>query len=134
MAAEAEAMREAMAKVVGAEGELKASQALMEASNIIAESPCTLQVYTSSLPHFIPPRSPLLPILRKHVFLYLTKEFLYLRSNFPSSPLSSTTTIRKINILTKTENLGSTIVFYVKVCAFPSLKSAEKLMFKVQLM
>lgn len=39
MAAEAEAAREARAKVIAAEGEQKASRALKEASDVISESP-----------------------------------------------------------------------------------------------
>ena len=44
MAAEAEATREARAKVIAAEGEQKASRALKEASDIISESPMALQL------------------------------------------------------------------------------------------
>ncbi|VDM15405.1 unnamed protein product [Wuchereria bancrofti] len=44
MAAEAEAAREARAKVIAAEGEKKASESLNEAANIIAESPCAIQL------------------------------------------------------------------------------------------
>ena len=44
MAAEAEAHREARAKVIAAEGEQKASRALKEASDIINESPAALQL------------------------------------------------------------------------------------------
>lgn len=44
MAAEAEASREARAKVIAAEGEMKASRALKEASDVINESPAALQV------------------------------------------------------------------------------------------
>ena len=44
MAAEAEADREAKAKIIAAEGERKAATALKEASNIIAESPSALQL------------------------------------------------------------------------------------------
>ncbi|XP_064860875.1 stomatin-like [Oncorhynchus nerka] len=44
MAAEAEASREARAKVISAEGEVKASRALKEASLVIAESPSGLQL------------------------------------------------------------------------------------------
>jgi len=44
MAAEAEASREARAKVIAAEGEQKASRALKEASLIISESPSALQL------------------------------------------------------------------------------------------
>ncbi|XP_056139170.1 stomatin (EPB72)-like 3a [Lampris incognitus] len=44
MAAEAEASREAKAKVIAAEGEMNASRALKEASLVIAESPSALQL------------------------------------------------------------------------------------------
>eukprot|EP00116_Pleurobrachia_bachei_P010965 sb/3471227/ len=44
MAAEAEADRDARAKVVAATGELKASQALKEAADVITESPAALQL------------------------------------------------------------------------------------------
>lgn len=44
MAAEAEATREARAKVIAAEGEMNASRALKEASMVICESPAALQL------------------------------------------------------------------------------------------
>nr|CAD7195919.1 unnamed protein product [Timema douglasi] len=44
MAAEAEAAREARAKVIAAEGEMKASRALKEAADVIGESPAALQL------------------------------------------------------------------------------------------
>lgn len=44
MAAEAEATREAKAKVIAAEGEMNASRALKEASLVITESPAALQL------------------------------------------------------------------------------------------
>ncbi|VDN50931.1 unnamed protein product [Dracunculus medinensis] len=44
MAAEAEAAREARAKVIAAEGEKKASHALNEAANVICESPSAIQL------------------------------------------------------------------------------------------
>merc|ERR1719226_170765 len=44
MAAEAEAAREARAKVIAAEGEQKASRALREASEVIADTPSALQL------------------------------------------------------------------------------------------
>ena len=49
MAAEAEAAREARAKVIAAEGEQKASKALREAAEVISQSPSALQVSMSSL-------------------------------------------------------------------------------------
>ena len=47
MAAEAEAAREARAKVIAAEGEHKASRALRHAAEVIAGSPAALQVLAS---------------------------------------------------------------------------------------
>ena len=44
MAAEAEAPREARAKVIAAEGEHKSSRALAHAAEVIAQSPAALQV------------------------------------------------------------------------------------------
>ncbi|XP_044179648.1 stomatin-like [Acropora millepora] len=44
MAAEAEASREARAKVIAAEGEMNASRALKEAADVISESPSALQL------------------------------------------------------------------------------------------
>ncbi|XP_041368261.1 mechanosensory protein 2-like isoform X3 [Gigantopelta aegis] len=44
MAAEAEATREARAKVIAAEGEQKASRALKEAADVLSESPAALQL------------------------------------------------------------------------------------------
>ena len=46
MAAEAEAAREARAKVIAAEGEHKASRALRHAAEVIMDSPAALQVQT----------------------------------------------------------------------------------------
>lgn len=44
MAAEAEASRDARAKVIAAEGEKKSATALKEASDVISSSPSALQV------------------------------------------------------------------------------------------
>ena len=49
MAAEAEAAREARAKVIAAEGEHKASRALRHAAEIIEESPGAIQVLSLSI-------------------------------------------------------------------------------------
>lgn len=51
MAAEAEASREARAKVIAAEGEQKASRALREASEIIGDSPAALQLRYLQVKH-----------------------------------------------------------------------------------
>ncbi|ROT76102.1 hypothetical protein C7M84_005316 [Penaeus vannamei] len=59
MAAEAEAAREARAKVIAAEGEQRASRALKEAAEVINESPAALQVHPRpSLPSPTPQTSP----------------------------------------------------------------------------
>lgn len=50
MAAEAEASREARAKVIAAEGEQNASRALKEAADIISSSPAALQVFSIDRP------------------------------------------------------------------------------------
>ena len=44
MAAEAEASRDASAKIIAAEGEMKASRGLKEAADIINESPMAMQL------------------------------------------------------------------------------------------
>ena len=44
MAAEAEAAREARAKIVRANGEQKATSALREAASVLADSPAALQL------------------------------------------------------------------------------------------
>ena len=49
MAAEAEAAREARAKVIAAEGEHKASRALRHAAEVIVDSPAALQVQYSTV-------------------------------------------------------------------------------------
>ncbi|XP_063929837.1 stomatin-like isoform X3 [Zophobas morio] len=49
MAAEAEATREAKAKIIAAEGELKASKALKQAADVIVESPTALQLKNFAL-------------------------------------------------------------------------------------
>ena len=53
MAAEAEAAREARAKVIAAEGEYKASKALRCAAEVISDNPAALQVWNwLYFPHF----------------------------------------------------------------------------------
>ena len=49
MAAEAEAAREARAKVIAAEGEHKASRALKHAADVLMESPAALQVFLKQI-------------------------------------------------------------------------------------
>ena len=62
MAAEAEAARNARAKVIAAEGEHKASRALRDAAEVIADSPAALQVYQT--PHESQKFSPQLRYLQ----------------------------------------------------------------------
>ena len=50
MAAEAEAAREARAKVIAAEGEHRASRALRHAAEVIVDSPAALQVLFTAHP------------------------------------------------------------------------------------
>ena len=50
MAAEAEAAREARAKVIAAEGEHKSSRALAHAAEIISQTPAALQVGPNKKP------------------------------------------------------------------------------------
>ena len=52
MAAEAEAAREARAKVIAAEGEHKASRSLRQAAEVIMDSPAALQVKYNLIFHF----------------------------------------------------------------------------------
>ena len=53
MAAEAEAAREARAKVIAAEGEHRASRALKHAAEVIVDSPAALQVSFTFLKGFM---------------------------------------------------------------------------------
>ena len=53
MAAEAEAAREARAKVIAAEGEHKASRALRHAADGITGNPAALQVILLSILHMV---------------------------------------------------------------------------------
>ena len=58
MAAEAEAARNARAKVIAAEGEHKASRPLRMAAEVIADSPGALQVPFAACPPAHPSTSP----------------------------------------------------------------------------
>ena len=64
MAAEAEATREARAKVIAAEGEQKSSKALKEAADIIAMSPAALQL------RYLQVREPVNRQIFTHVFIF----------------------------------------------------------------
>lgn len=74
MAAEAEAAREARAKVIAAEGEQKASRALREASEVIGDSPAALQLRYLQVIYLYPihSSSPLLLLLLLRMFLPFT--------------------------------------------------------------
>ena len=54
MAAEAEAARNARAKVIAAEGEHKASRSLRQAAEVIMDSPAALQVIIMATHHHHP--------------------------------------------------------------------------------
>ena len=69
MATEAEASREARAKVIAAEGDQKASVALKEAADMINQSPVALQLrYLQTLTHIAAEKNSTI-ICIKHVFL-----------------------------------------------------------------
>lgn len=64
MAAEAEATREARAKVVAAEGEQKSSKALKEAADIISQSPAALQLrYLQVMQKYRTEKIPLIQLI-----------------------------------------------------------------------
>ena len=68
MAAEAEAAREARAKVIAAEGEHKSSRALAHAAEVIAQSPAALQVFAKR------------PTLSLSLTLYISNRIIYVTS------------------------------------------------------
>ena len=73
MAAEAEASREARAKVIAAEGEQKASRQLKEAADVIGESPIALQLrYLQTLTQISAERNSTIvfPIPGEFLFLF----------------------------------------------------------------
>ena len=65
MAAEAEAAREARAKVIAAEGEHKASRSLRQAAEVIMDSPAALQVRITTIYFDFLVRRPLCYIIFK---------------------------------------------------------------------
>lgn len=77
MAAEAEAAREARAKVIAAEGEQKSSRALKEAADIINDSPIALQLrYLQTLTTIASERNSTIvfPVnIFELIFLFLNK-------------------------------------------------------------
>ena len=68
MAAEAEASREARAKVIAADGEKRASNALREASRTIDESPSALQLRYLQVRPIL--RHCILTYIRRYVCIY----------------------------------------------------------------
>ena len=85
MAAEAEAAREARAKVIAAEGEHKASKALRQAAEVIVDSPAALQVqYISFKFNFQSEYSAIIRISLQHNKLDF-KSITELSNNFKSS-------------------------------------------------
>jgi erythrocyte band 7 integral membrane protein len=72
MATEAEAAREARAKVVAAEGEQKASAALKLAADVINQSPTALQLrYLQTLTHISAEKNSTIvfPVIKKDYFI-----------------------------------------------------------------
>lgn len=73
MAAEAEAAREARAKVIAAEGEHKASRALKEAAEVINESPIALQLrYLQTLTAIASERNSTIVFPVNTFYIYIT--------------------------------------------------------------
>ena len=68
MAAEAEAAREARAKVIAAEGEHKSSRALAHAAEIISQTPAALQVKSNNLIRFLDSKCSQFLLLRFIIF------------------------------------------------------------------
>lgn len=66
MAAEAEAAREARAKVIAAEGEQKAARALREASEVIGDSPAALQLRYLQVSRPLLASSLLIMVINQH--------------------------------------------------------------------
>lgn len=92
MAAEAEAAREARAKVIAAEGEQKASRALKDAADVMSHSSAALQLrYLQTLNSIAGEKNstivfPVLPVL---LLAFLSFHFVILSRfhwSFPSSP------------------------------------------------
>ena len=85
MATEAEAQREARAKVVAAEGEQKASVALKSAADVISQSPTALQLrYLQTLTHIAAEKNstiifPVFIIYIRLLFFILFQLFMNLR-------------------------------------------------------
>jgi erythrocyte band 7 integral membrane protein len=81
MATEAEAAREARAKVVAAEGEQKASAALKLAADVINQSPTALQLrYLQTLTHISAEKNSTIvfPVIKKDYFKLLFQLILWI--------------------------------------------------------
>lgn len=115
MAAEAEASREARAKVIAAEGEMKASRALKEASDVINESPAALQVpqhhsfYSRMADVFVPATLPADP--QQH----LRREELHYNFSIAFGFYNAFSVRRTTKPLSLTLNVF-TIVILINVC------------------
>ena len=98
MAAEAEAAREARAKVIAAEGEHKASRALRHAAEVIMENPAALQVNSDI-------------IKNKYIFeiFYFPKQLRYLQTLGSIAAENNSTIVFPvpIDILSKIFNQGN---------------------------
>ena len=78
MAAEAEASREARAKVIAAEGEQKASRQLKEAADVISESPIALQLrYLQTLTHISAEKNSTIVFPIPGLFAFFLIDLLY---------------------------------------------------------
>ena len=101
MAAEAEAAREARAKVIAAEGEHKASRALRHAAEVIMENPAALQVNSDI-------------IQNKYIFeiFYFPKQLRYLQTLGSIAAENNSTIVFPvpIDILSKIFNQGNYVV------------------------
>ena len=80
MAAEAEASREARAKVIAADGEKRASKALREASRVIEESPSALQLRYLQVSYLF--CQSWLPSIRLELSSFGSAEAFYWRKRF----------------------------------------------------
>ena len=80
MAAEAEAAREARAKVIAAEGEQRASRALKEAADVIADTPAALQLrYLQTLSSIAAEKNSTIvfPVSNMQLFVHLAHLLIY---------------------------------------------------------
>lgn len=122
MATEAEAAREARAKVIAAEGEQKSSKALKEAADVISESPIAIQLrYLQALTQVASEKNSTIvfPIPLEMISYISTKTaslfkrfpfFLCIYSNFNSNSGHLIEKVERIK-LSKLKFLGKTLTF-----------------------